>query len=1137
MDFAHTFFVRDVDPVLLLPGSHDLWLVGLSVLVAIFSSTMALQAAAQARATDSRSARLLLAAGSVSLGGGIWAMHFVGMLAFQLCVPVRYAAGPTLLSILPAVAASWVALGLLRRERITRAQLCSGGLLVGGGIGTMHYLGMAAMEMSAVLRYDPWMFIGSLVVAVGLAVLALWVRFGVADRLRGGQMVRSLVAGTVMGLAIAGMHYTGMAAARFTGERASGDVAMMGDPLPMALGVALVTVIGTGLVAAAAGLMRYRDLLKALQESTAELRAVFATGLDGMVVVDPSGAVLAFNVAAERIFGIPREEVIGKPAAELMPEPLRSEALGDFSGFARRFSDGREYHARLTARGGRPVPVRMVVRRAEEGGRLLYVASFSDVSQQMAMERTLRGREQQLGSLISNLPGVTFRLKPVNGWPVEFVSEAALSLTGHPASDFVGEAPRVRLNDLISPADATRIVTEVRAAIEQNRPFRVEFQLHHRDGSSRWVWSHGRAVKDDEDGRVTWIDGVILDVSDRRQMEEALREAKLKAEGAAQARTAFLANMSHEIRTPMNAILGFTDVVLGGPLPSDARQHLQTVRNSARSLLVLLNDILDTSKLDRGAVSLESLPYDLPALLHQVVEEQRLQARKKGLALSLDFDPTIPSVLMGDAHRLKQVLVNLLGNAVKFTEQGRVILRARQDGGWLTLSVRDTGIGIASDRLEQIFDPFTQADASMSRRYGGTGLGTTISRQLVELMGGEITAESTPGEGSTFTVRIPLQAAPAGATPAIAVHVVHTLPPLHVLVVDDVPENRNLLILLLGREGHSVVEADNGLTALACCERDRFDVVLMDLQMPELDGFDATLRLRARERAEGLPRTPVIALSASVFQEDRRKAAEAGMDGFAFKPVEFDTLMLEMARVTGHAAMLPGALPDAGETPEPEGGAALLPLIDPAQGLRRWGDAAALADALRQFGEAKRIWLDEQDPQRLPDRDAARNAGHRLRGVAANLGLPALQAAGAQLEKAAGEADDPQEPAGLHAAWTALLSVLRETLLAVHYSAREARDATQSDAMAPLPPALRHPEADELAHLMSQVTVLQQALARGEQPDALLERFIADARGVLPSDDLTALRQAIHDFDFDMGATQLQGLRARLELHSEPSQA
>ena len=1122
----HPFFAWEVDPGLLLSGQFNPWLVALSVAVAVFSSSMALQAAWQAREADDRAARMLLAAGSVSLGGGVWAMHFVGMLAFELCLPVRYAAGPTLLSILPAIAASRVALGLLRREDISRAQLVVGGALVGGGIGTMHYLGMAAMEMSAVLRYDPWMFGVSLVVAVGLAILALWVRFGLNRHLRVSHLTSTLLAGCTMGLAMAGMHYTGMAAARFIGERPAVDGLALVNPLPMALGVALVTVVGTGLVAAAAGLMRYRDLLEALQHSTGELRAVFATGLDGMVVVDARGTIADFNVAAEKIFGVTRDEVVGRSCVALMPESMRAQALENFGVFAQGFADGREYLMKVPRRTGGMVPVRVVVRQAEVNGRLVYVSSFSDVSERVEMEKALRHSEQRLRSLIGNLPGLTFRVRPEPGWPLDFLSDAALNLTGYPAADFIGESPRIRFAELVTADDAARITHEVRRAIDLGQPFQVEFQLRHRDGSTRWMWSHGRAVRDDNDDGILWVDGVILDFTDRHEMEEALRSAKARAEEAVQIRSAILANMSHEIRTPMNAILGFTDVVLGGELSADARQHLQTVRNAARSLLVLLNDILDTSKLERGAVVLESLPYDLPELLHQVVEEQRLQARKKGLNLSLDFDPTIPAVVMGDGHRLKQVLLNLVGNAVKFTEHGSVTLRARRDGAYLTLAVRDTGIGIAPDRVNHIFDAFTQADASMSRRYGGTGLGTTISRQLVDLMGGTIDVESTLGVGTTFTVRLPLHAAPMGTLPAMVTQAPTALPPMHVLVGDDVPENRSLLSVLLARHGHTVTEADNGLTALACCDQTRFDLILMDLQMPELDGFEATRRLRERETLLGLSRTPVVALSASVFQEDRQNAADAGMDGFAFKPVELDALMREVARVTGHTALALHAHSAVYDGADPEGAGAggdatLLPLVDMEAGLRRWGDAKALAHALSQFGEAKRTWLAEQNPQSPPEADAAENAGHRLKGVAANLGLPALQAAAAQLERDARAAVGSEGQAGWHPAWMALLGVLRETLLAVYYSAGE-EEALSTDVGTG---ALRTPDSAEAERLLSLLRQLHDGFGRGDRLDVVLERLPQEAQGIWHPDDLKRLIQAVDDFDFDAAQTQVDHLR------------
>ncbi len=1112
------------DPGLLLYGQYDPWLVVLSVGVAMFASAMGLHAASLAA---DRSApglrRLMLLAGSASLGCGVWAMHFVGMLAFQLCIPVSYSAGLTMLSFLPSLAASWVALNLLAQDRVSGAQLLTSGVLVGAGIGAMHYTGMAAMRMSAVLQYDPWGFGLSIVVAVALAVLALWVRFGLSTW-RMSRVMHNALAGIVMGSAIAGMHYTGMAAARFIGAADRSGALHMTDPVPLALSVTLITVIATGFVAAATGLLRYRELLLSLQGRSTQLRAVFETSTDAMVIMDSRGTVLDFNASAERICQIRREDVVGKPIGLIMVEPFRSQALADFAGYIQRLKMGMEYETEVPRPDGQPnVPARLVVGKAGNGDQTLYVAAFADISERAEMEKALRHSERQFRSLISNIPGVSFRARAEPGWPIVFVSDAVERITGYEPAAFVGKTPQHRIAEMIDPADLPKVAQSMNEAIAADEPYTVEFRLRDRHGNERWIWAHGRCV-DDNEGDHRWIDGVLLDITERRQMEEDLRDAKLRAEDAAQARTAFLANMSHEIRTPMNAIIGFTEVVLGGSLEAEARQHLQTVRNSARSLLVLLNDILDTSKLERGAVELESLPFELPVLLRQVLSEQSLQARKKNLALQLDLDPTLPAVLLGDAHRIKQVLVNLVGNAVKFTERGGVTLRARRDGQRLMLSVRDTGIGIAPDRLQRIFDPFTQADASMSRRYGGTGLGTTISRQLTELMGGSIRVESSPGQGSVFIVELPLQAASADVAPATTHHGRITLPALHVLVVDDVPENRSLLNVVLGREGHTVVEADNGLTALQCFGREHFDVVLMDLQMPELDGLSACQRIRDIERATGQARTPVIALSASVFQDDRHAAFDAGMDGFAFKPVDREVLLEEIARVLGllDDEHVDAALPDSSAQPIDEAPVSVagLPLIDAEQGLQRWGDARAWAQSLSQFAQAKKIWLSEQQPDRPPEADPAANAGHRLKGVAANLGLPALQAAGDQLER---QARSEAAPAW-HPAWVTLLRVLSETLQAANQQVdSNLADSRPADSRAQAP----HTVADR-ALLHSALERLTAACARGERLDDVINELPQLAAGLVPEADITRLLQSIDDFDFDAAQLTLSAWRAQL---------
>ncbi|MGB3424018.1 MHYT domain-containing protein, partial [Castellaniella sp.] len=763
------FFVTGTESGELIQGTWQPGLVLLSVAVPIFLSMMALQTSHIARSTRSHFYRhVAIGTGAVALGGGIWTMHFIGMMAFHLPVPMVYRTDITLVSLLPGLVASWTALWMLTQREPTGWPLVLGGGVVGAGIGTMHYTGMAAMDTPLEMRYDPLLFGLSIVVAVVLAMLALWIRFGLR-RTPLSRRARFMLSGVIMGVAIAGMHYTGMAAARFYGVLSATHTehgVWLGTSWA-SLGLASISLTVAVLVTSLNGLIRTRELYREVGESQSRLQGILDTAVDAIITIDGFGIVQEFSHSAERLFGYQAGEVIGHNIKMLMPDPYHSE----HDGYLKRYRETGVPHI-------------------------------------IGQGREVIGRRKD-GSLV----------------PVRLA---------------VGRVPMPNQEQLFV--------------------------------------------------------GMLTDISDKQAMEASLRETAERAEQAAAAKGHFLANMSHEIRTPMNSIIGFTDLLLQTDLAPAQRGHLNTIRQSSRNLLRLLNDILDTSKMDSGRLELENRDFSLKALAMQIESSLRLGAHARGLRLTTQYADDMPEYFKGDTLRLLQVLTNLVGNAIKFTETGGVDVLFSREGGVVHVQVRDTGIGMSPAQARAIFDPFTQADASISRRFGGTGLGTTIARQLVEAMKGRVEVESEPGRGSTFHVWLPLELGEALDEPQSSGEAPQ-LPPLRVLIADDVEQNLELLTLVLQSGGHAVEAARDGEQAVELFLAGSFDVVLMDVHMPRVDGLQATRLIRQHERTQGLGSTPVIALTASVMANDRREARQAGMSGFAVKPLDIPRLYEEIARV------------------------------------------------------------------------------------------------------------------------------------------------------------------------------------------------------------------------------------------------
>jgi signal transduction histidine kinase/DNA-binding response OmpR family regulator len=483
-------------------------------------------------------------------------------------------------------------------------------------------------------------------------------------------------------------------------------------------------------------------------------------------------------------------------------------------------------------------------------------------------------------------------------------------------------------------------------------------------------------------------------------LAHSLSEARQAAEAGSRAKSVFLANMSHELRTPMHGLLGMLGLLQDARLAPKQQEQLQAAQDSARHLLAILNDILDVSKMEAGGVTIQAEPLQLARLLRELEEQCRPQAQAKGLTLSLHADPHLPAWVEADPTRLRQILLNLLSNAIKFSEQGRIGLTVSQPGGAeqpLQFEVSDTGLGMDAATQAKLFQRFSQGDQTRSRRFGGTGLGLEISRNLARAMGGDIAVRSEPGRGSVFSVTLPL---PACAAPESAVQAPNPLgspapaaAPLRILVSEDHVTNRAFLEAVLERLGHRAVFCENGFEALQQFKAQDFDLVLMDLHTPMMDGYAAARAMRELPGAKA--RTRIIALSADAFEESRARALQAGMDGFLAKPVDVQTL----------AALLGEHRPAA---PDADFDERVL------QDLRDNLPATKIAPLYQCFVQdlPQRI---ERLQQALDEADAAtlRAEAHALKGASANLGLRAVTVAASELDQQAKQGADAPVLQGL----------------------------------------------------------------------------------------------------------------------------
>ncbi len=631
------------------------------------------------------------------------------------------------------------------------------------------------------------------------------------------------------------------------------------------------------------------ELEQRVAERTAYLNTLIETSPLGIVAGDPNGLIKICNSAFERLFQCVRAEVTGVSLASLVTPAERTE---ESAGFARRLAAGETVHAttQRRRRDGTLVDVELYCGPLHAGGgHSGFLVLYQDITERKRAEEELAERTAYLNTLIEASPlGIVAvdtegRIKMCNSAFERLFQYVRTKVTG------------MDLNSLVTPAESSEESAEFAHRRQIGETVQATTQRRRNDGMLLDVELYGVPMRVGGEEVGTLV--IYHDISERKKADEALRKAKEQAEEANRAKSEFLANMSHEIRTPMNGILGMTQLTLETKLNDEQREYLGMVKSSADSLLTLLNDILDFSKIEAGKLDLDLSPFALRESLGEALKALGHLAHRKGVELACHVDARVPTWLVGDSGRLRQILVNLVMNAIKFTERGEVVVSVKVESETpqeveLHFSVRDTGIGVPVEKRELIFAAFTQADSSTTRKYGGTGLGLTISQALVRMMNGSISVESEPGQGSIFHFTARLKVPQASFIPPAVVEPA-ALRGIRALVVDDNQTNRLILTELLTQWGMAPEQAASGEEALKLLANEGrgsapFRLALIDADMPEMDGFALAARVKATHDASSLS---TFMLSSAMQSGDIARSHEAGLSGFLTKPVQPSELL------------------------------------------------------------------------------------------------------------------------------------------------------------------------------------------------------------------------------------------------------
>jgi len=738
-------------------------------------------------------------------------------------------------------------------------------------------------------------------------------------------------------------------------------------------------------------------------------RAIFNSANFSSIATDAKGVIQIFNVGAERMLGYTAAEVMNKitPAdisdpqelivrAKWLSAELATAITPGFEALVFKASRGIEdiYELTYIRKDGSRFPAVVSVTALRDAQDLIigYLLIGTDNTARKVVEEEQKKSDQRLRdqqfytrSLIESNIDALMTTDPSG--IITDVNKQMEALTGSTRDELIG-AP---FKDCFTEPD--RAEAAINLVLSEKSVTDYELTARARNGKETVV-SYNATTFYDRNRTLQGVFAAARDVTEQKRVELELNEARAVAESASQTKSDFLASMSHEIRTPMNAIMGIADLLAQTDLSAQQDKYVQIFRRAGDNLLNLINDILDLSKVEASQLELEHTSFELVEQTEIVIAMVGARAQEKGLALTYEIAPDVPKRVIGDPTRLRQVMMNLLGNAIKFTASGAVFLKIEPDGDPLLptsirFCVQDTGIGIPADTLPRVFERFTQADSSTTRRFGGSGLGLTISRRLVELMGGRIWVESRVGEGSAFSFSVPLEVettAPSAATITEGASTDLPLTPLRILLTEDSPDNCTITLAYLEATPYSVDVAENGAMACAMFRTGIYDLVLMDRQMPVMDGLAATRDIRAWEEENGRAPIPIIALTASALKGDREMCLAAGCTAFLTKPIR-QAVLLQAIR--DHSV---GASVTQSGTTSPTQSAGVSDRI-----ARR---APQYLENCRENAARMLTALDRDDLKTVA------TLGHNMAGSGTSFGFPAISAFGVMIQRTA-EAENP----------------------------------------------------------------------------------------------------------------------------------